>query len=264
MDDKKIAKLESLLKLVDESITKEDFVKSFENVISLVIQIQKNTGNAIDRIEETYNELMNKIKSDNTLSLEEIKSQANKKMASLRDGIDGKDGRDGIDGKDGNDGKDGKDGSPDTPEQVRDKLESLTGEERLDFTAIKGLENIKEEGKEIKFVGGSRGVYMYIDGTKYGLMNTVNLVGGTGITLTYNRSSGRNDITINASSTPLSVLTATGDVDDSNVTFTFASEPKVVIVNGATYRNGHGCTISTTTVTLDNPVGTGGDIYALG
>src|SRR3990167_4572592 len=33
----------------------------------------------------------------------------------------------------------GNDGSPDTPQQVRDKLQSLRGGERLDKTAIKGL-----------------------------------------------------------------------------------------------------------------------------
>lgn len=72
-------------------------------------------------------------------------------------GADGKDGRDGINGKDGKDGakgdkgdpgkdgesikgEDGKDGSPDTPEEVRDKLESLKKEKRLDVSAIKGIE----------------------------------------------------------------------------------------------------------------------------
>jgi len=55
----------------------------------------------------------------------------------------------------------------------------------------------------------------------------------------------------------------TGAIDDSNLTFTFSAIPNMVIVNGATYRHGHGCTISGTTVTLDNPVGTGGDIYGL-
>lgn len=54
-------------------------------------------------------------------------------------GVDGKDGLDGLDGKDGVDGKDGKDGSPDTPEQVRDKLQSLSGDSLLDAKFIKNL-----------------------------------------------------------------------------------------------------------------------------
>ena len=55
----------------------------------------------------------------------------------------------------------------------------------------------------------------------------------------------------------------TGDINDSNVSFTASAEPSVVIVNGAMYKDGAGCTISGTSVTLDNPVGTGGSIFGL-
>ena len=49
-----------------------------------------------------------------------------------------------------------KDGSPDTAEQVRDKLESLKDEERLDASAIKNLPQwIKEKGRDM-LVGGIR------------------------------------------------------------------------------------------------------------
>jgi hypothetical protein len=67
-----------------------------------------------------------------------------------------KDGRDGVDGAPGLNGLDGKDGSPDKPEQVRDKLETLEGEDRLDAKAIKNLPQfIKEKAKDI-IVGGIR------------------------------------------------------------------------------------------------------------
>lgn len=71
-------------------------------------------------------------------------------------GLDGKDGKDGADGKDG---KDGKDGSPDTAEQVRDKLEELKEDERLDISAVRGVDKkiekiakkiAKEEVKKIE------------------------------------------------------------------------------------------------------------------
>jgi len=58
------------------------------------------------------------------------------------------------------------------------------------------------------------------------------------------------------------ILTTTETIDDSNVTFTFSRTPREVVVNGASYITGGGCTISGGTVTLDNPVGTGGSIYA--
>lgn len=68
-----------------------------------------------------------------------------------KDGKNGKDGRDGRDGRDGTDGVDGKDADetliidkieldlPKLGTSVRDGLELLRGDERLDSSAIKGL-----------------------------------------------------------------------------------------------------------------------------
>ena len=76
-----------------------------------------------------------------------------------RNGKDGKDGarglrglsgKDGKDGRNGKDGKDGKDGSPDTPYEIRDKLSSLKGNERLDAKAIK---NLAKEMGSVTFTG---------------------------------------------------------------------------------------------------------------
>ncbi len=76
-----------------------------------------------------------------------------------RNGKDGKDGarglrglsgKDGKDGRNGKDGKDGKDGSPDTPYEIRDKLSSLKGNERLDAKAIK---NLAREIGSVTFTG---------------------------------------------------------------------------------------------------------------
>jgi len=60
-------------------------------------------------------------------------------------GLDGKPGPQGekglmgAQGLNGRDGANGRDGSPDSPGQIRDKLESLKGAERLDAKAIKGF-----------------------------------------------------------------------------------------------------------------------------
>jgi len=55
-------------------------------------------------------------------------------------GIKGKDGKEGKIGKEGKQGVKGEDGSPDEPVIIRDKLESLDGDARLDAKAIKNLE----------------------------------------------------------------------------------------------------------------------------
>ena len=77
-----------------------------------------------------------------------------------KDGKNGKDGKDGEsivgqagkDGIDGKDGKDGRDGSQDMAEDIRNKLELLQGDERLNKSAIKGLE---EELKRIEAIRGT-------------------------------------------------------------------------------------------------------------
>lgn len=73
---------------------------------------------------------------------------------------------------------------------------------------------------------------------------------------------GRLLVATSGSST-VSILAATGTVDDSNTVFTFASTPQIVVVNGMSYITGSGVTIVTTTATLDNPAGTGGFVFGI-
>ena len=78
------------------------------------------------------------------------------------DGVNGRDGLDGLPGSDGNDGVngengiDGKNGSPDTSEQIRNKLEELKNEDRLDKSAIKGLEELEKKIDDIKIKSNAR------------------------------------------------------------------------------------------------------------
>lgn len=57
------------------------------------------------------------------------------------------------------DGENGKNGSPDSAEEIRNKLESLEGENRLDKSVIKGLEeDIKSLKENINNISPRRGV----------------------------------------------------------------------------------------------------------
>lgn len=81
-----------------------------------------------------------------------------------RKNVDYFDGKDGKDGESivGPPGEPGKNGSPDAPEQIRDKLETLKGEERLDKKFIQGIEELEDklqkatETQTTKVVGGFR------------------------------------------------------------------------------------------------------------
>lgn len=92
-----------------------------------------------------------------------VDARVDKALSRIKNGRDGKDGKRGekgdkgdkgdtIQGPPGPPGKDGENGSPDTPEEIRDKLESLEGDERIDASAIKGLDDKISEGVK---AGGS-------------------------------------------------------------------------------------------------------------
>lgn len=158
----------------------------------------------------------------------------------------------------------------DTADDIRNKLELLTGDERLKAEAIQGLEELTAKVSEVAARPIGRGMspsgpMLYVNGVKKGRAQTVNFVPGPGTTLTYAYANGRNDITITATGTgSFSILPITGGtINDSNKVFTFASTPTLVVVNGTAYRHGHGVTIATTTATLDDAPGAG-DVYAIG
>ena len=162
---------------------------------------------------------------------------------------------------------------PKLGEPIRDSLEILKGEDRLDKSAIRGLddyEDVKKLAKQKSESGqirGSRGVDLSIDGTVIGAVQYLNLIAGIGVTLTHVVTGGRNDVVINASAST-SVLTATGTIDDSNVAFTFISEPAILIINGASYRQTGGAITwtwdsGTLTATLSSPIGSSGSLFGL-
>jgi hypothetical protein len=164
----------------------------------------------------------------------------------------------------------GPQGSPDFADDIRNKLEVLQGDERLDKKAIKGIEEIEAKVERISLrpatvAGGAKGIGLYIGGAKKLLTaQSINLIAGTGITISYAHTSGRNDITITATGTAsLTPITVTGDIDGVNTSYTAASAPSLVIINGASYRDGKGVTISGTSITTDFAPQTGSDIYCL-
>lgn len=93
-----------------------------------------------------------------------------------KDGKDGNPGKQGLKGEkglrgfkgdqgnDGVDGEKGQDGSPDTPIEIKDKLEILRGEKRLDASAIKNLTNLITGGERKIFTSKDAGaLYLKLD-----------------------------------------------------------------------------------------------------
>lgn len=64
----------------------------------------------------------------------------------------------------------------------------------------------------------------------------------------------------------ITIVAVSGTINDSNVTFTSATEPTVLVINGLVYqKTGGSITWSylAGTITLSSPIGTGGSIFGL-
>lgn len=88
---------------------------------------------------------------------------------------------------------------------------------------------------------------------------------------------GSISVTINGGGAgALTILSATGVIDDSNVQFTFTSKPKIIVINSLSYTDGSttgGSSLAggvawtwdnpTLTATIFGPVGLGNSIYGI-
>src|SRR3990167_8111946 len=77
-DEENLTKLQSLL---ENRLTKADFIKGFEQVINLVLKVQKDQSEAISRLEETHTMMIDKMKNDNSMSLADMKNMTSKHIA---------------------------------------------------------------------------------------------------------------------------------------------------------------------------------------
>lgn len=202
----------------------------------------------------------------------------------------------------------------DTPEVTRDKLETLKGDDRLDKSAVKGMDELErkiektaksvttgfssvirhdlilqDEGTalplraKVNFKGA--GVTVTDDGANDAVIVTIPGGGGTGsghtvqdegISLTQRTNLNFIGSAVTATDDAVNDATIvtiqggggatyeapTGTVDDTNTSFTVLNEPLYIVINGNSYRVGHGlyASYSSGTITLTSPIGTGGFI----
>lgn len=147
--------------------------------------------------------------------------------------------------------------TPETPEEIVAKINSLEGSIKAE--AIMGLPAIEEIIKavievikkdkliELRDIKGAR---LDTPGKQKFDMNDQRWHGG-------GSSGGTSGLTL---------VTVTGTINDSNVTFTAASTPTVLVINGAFYQQTGGAitwSLAGLVITLSSPVGTGGSIFAL-
>ena len=159
--------LTTLLKKHDgkQLITNEEFTLGLSDIVNSFAQYRSATGTINQDTKNTLNTVLKQLNDEHKRITDDVNKTVDKlisttdfknleeqgrQILSLKDklqsiipknGRDGRDGRDGKNGKNGRDGigRNGKDGSPDTPDEIRDKLETLEEDDRLDAKAIKNL-----------------------------------------------------------------------------------------------------------------------------
>ena len=155
LDNKQIEGLQRLLSLLNPStLTTEQFVSSFENVVKLIKKVEKKNIEDIDKIKQTFDKLGKQMTTDHTTRLsevqnlsklqrEQIEKMFNDKVKQLDDfagtitsGIDG------VNGKDADEETIVKAVLGRIPEPVKEILE---GDDRPDVGTIKGLRSIIDE-----------------------------------------------------------------------------------------------------------------------
>lgn len=165
-------KLEKLKSIYEMMKTDTITPKELESFLAYVLNFIKESKDGFDgiskenlkRIQEGV-DYINEIKSsilegvDSRVQGSEMKmNEACDKVMKMCEEVATHKPENGKDGMPGKDGENGKDGSPDTPEEIRNKLESLEGDDRLDKSAIRGLEEALKTLEAVpapKSVGGS-------------------------------------------------------------------------------------------------------------
>lgn len=161
-EKEKLERLKKLLEVANEGLSREEFLNAFQHVIKLIVEIEKKLVGQANEVVGDLKNLMSEFKRESDKLSSMLENRVDSKLGAIKDGLNGKDGKDGKPGKDGKDGKDGKSADeqmiintlqsklpkveeiiskiPIEGERIRDSLELLNGDERLDAKYIKGLE----------------------------------------------------------------------------------------------------------------------------
>lgn len=265
--------LKSILTMVDKSVTKEEFLKAYQTLMEFVVKIEKRNGTEMEGMwKEISSKLLtaeSKLETGNEKNFESLKKELTSEVSKQVNNMYGDWTKlSSLINKRIDELKDGEDADEervaeivlskipkqeielDTPESIRGKLEGLIGDERLDKSAIKGIDEaiaeIAKTGKATFVSGTAKPIRLTNNGTLIE-KNIRNLnFKGTAITSIVRNADGVIDITIDNS---FEELTATGAVDGANLSFIFTKKPTYIMSDGIRLRENHGWTWTALTLT---------------
>lgn len=232
MDEKKLQKLESLLKIVDESLTKEEFILAFEIVVKLVRDLQVTNKEEFELMRTALDSFSAKLKEANITDIQTLRDQVQDSLITLSDKVDAKlatirNGEDGEDGEPGEQGLPGKDGSPDTGEEIIAKInkaDSLISKEAVE--GMKELQKAVEEktGNTVRVGWGSHPLTIQGLGAVIDKNTRVLNFAGAGLTSVVRSANGVVTVNLAGAGGTVYAETPTGLINGSNVTYTTAHD----------------------------------------
>ena len=251
----KLQKVKDLFGMLNDSLTREEFVEAFKAITSLILKIETkwNEENlkriaALEKLQET---LAGKLGSANVSEFSALKDEitvtASKLFKEQKDGLDfirdkvrkikeGKDGYTPVKGKDyfdGVPGKPGQDGSPDTPEIIVQKIKSVPVQDGLDIVDIYKLREELDTLKRLTKAGGTRIMAVARGSVKlHDLSDSLD-----GVTKTFSLPAFWYIISVQASSVPnvlRPTVDYTSDASLMTITFTDAITAASTLASGQT------------------------------
>ncbi len=172
--------LSVLLKAGDLKGIGEDLVATFQTLVTAYRAFKADTEAERAAREKEFAKALTDLRGSIGARLSELRGEDGKNGlpgATGPQGERGERGINGVNGKDGKNGRDGNDGSPDMAEDVRNKLELLSGEDRLKIEAILGLREALDALERATSTFGGGGANNFVGGTALSNLVDVDLAG---------------------------------------------------------------------------------------
>lgn len=144
--DPRIEKAKQLLSVVNDGLSREDFTTSFKNVVAYVKNLDANLTKNVNLIAKSLASKLTEVQVNHEAT-KQLSKRIDTRLETLKDGYTPLKG---IDYFDGEKGEPGENGSPDTPEQIKAKLASLEGEDRIGIEHVHGLSEVLNEVKNTR------------------------------------------------------------------------------------------------------------------
>lgn len=258
--DPRLNKLAEIFKIIQDSVTKEEFVVGLEALRKRVETVGAGNEREFALMKGAIDALSMKVKADAGDGMKEMRAMmkdlSTKIMAQMTE-VDEK-----IDMvKDGEDAPPIDPASivpfviaalPEDPEETGDEIISkINGAtELISKSAIEGMAALEKAvaektGNTTRIGWGAHPITVYHNSTVID-KNTRVINFASGLTVSRNAAGV---VTVSATSGGVTELTATGAINSSNTTFTFISKPVYVYVDGTKYRENEGWTWNAGTLT---------------